>query len=202
MSFLIQKFVGWGPSLATIPAGLLIGISFHYLVWSSQIPVHLSDLEYELNHFMPANSELVSKLTNLLNKYLYILAIAFAIITFEVTLFKEMIVLSFFPLIGWITITMQFLINRSTIKKIIDSAKWKTLNQIQDQMNEIQMSGNLAEKEIADSLGRLSDIYLRVFANNVSALDFRTVLNFFSQMMLPLLGLLLANLDRVIALLR
>ncbi len=64
-------------------------------------------------------------------------------------------------------------------------------------MNAIQVSGNLAEKETADALMRLSDIYQRVYANNTTSLDFRTALNFFSQMMLPLLGLLLANFDKV-----
>lgn len=201
ISLIIGRFVGWGPSMVTITAGVLLGIGFHYLVWSSQIPFHLGKLKYELNFFMPANSELVGNLAAMFNKYLYILAFVFAIFTLEISLMKELVVLSFFPVIGWATITVQFLINRSTIRKIIDAARWRTLNQIQDQMNHLQKSSNLAEKETADALLRLSDIYQRVFSNNVSSLDIKTAASFFSQMMLPLLGLLFANFDRIRALL-
>ena len=130
ISSILHGFVGWGPSFTTITSGILIGISCHYLIWSSQIPYHLDDLEYELNNFMPANSELIIKLTRMFNKYLYIFAFIFAVFTVAASMIKELIVLSFFLVIGWITITTQFLINRSTIKKIVDLARWKTLNQI------------------------------------------------------------------------
>jgi hypothetical protein len=109
-----------------------------------------------------------------------------------------------FPIIllGWIITVLQFLSNRSAINKIIDTAKWATLNNLQEQVNHLVKSQDLSEKENAEKLSRLTEFYERIVASKSNTFDLKSLSTFISQLLLPLLGLLLGNLDKVSALLR
>jgi len=105
-------------------------------------------------------------------------------------------------LLGWLVIILQFLFNRNAINKIIDTVKWITLNNLQEQVNHLMKSQDLSEKESAEKLSRLTEIYERIVTSRTNTFDLKSLTTFTSQLMLPLLGLLLGNLDKVIALLR
>lgn len=102
----------------------------------------------------------------------------------------------------WIVIIFQFLLTRSTMKAITNRTKWKTLNHLRDQINVIESTGDLTDKDTAERLFRLADIHKQVMASKTSTLDFKSVSTLFSQLMLPLLGLLLGNMDKVLGLFR
>ena len=63
-------------------------------------------------------------------------------------------------------------------------------------------SQDLSEKESAEKLLRLTEIYERIAISKSNRFDLKSLSTFVSQLMLPLLGLLLGNLEKVSALLR
>ena len=103
---------------------------------------------------------------------------------------------------SWIIILTQFFLIQSTRGKIVKNAKWKTLNKIQAKINAVEATGDLSDKETAERLLRLADIHRQIRASRTNTFDFRSLSTLFSQLMLPLLGLLLGNLDSVLALLK
>jgi len=98
----------------------------------------------------------------------------------------------------WTVIFTQFGATRSTLGIITDRAKWKTLNRIRDKINTLEATGDLSDKDTAERLLRLADIHKQVMASNTKIFDLKSVTTLFSQLMLPLLGLLLGNLDKVL----
>lgn len=202
VSYSWGHFVGFGPAYITIPTGFIMGTSCYVVLWIMRLSLHLGNYQYDLNKFTPASSEIVERLSKMFNDYLYTTAIFIAASTLLSSFLRFANVVGYpFVLAGWTMITIQFIINRSTVGKIVNRAKWETLNKLQLQINELQVTGNLAEKETLEALLRLADLHQKILVTRSTASESKGFLNFFSQMMLPLLGLLLGNLDKLLKLL-
>jgi hypothetical protein len=78
------------------------------------------------------------------------------------------------------------------------TAKWQTLNELQAKTSKLRTGANPADKEAMEAINRLMDLHDRVRATRNSTLNLRTGLDFLNQLMLPLLALLLANIDRLL----
>lgn len=201
VSYNSGKFIGFGPSITTIPTGFMMGVSCYVVLWIMRLSLHLGNYRYDLNNFAPASSEVIERLSKMFNDYLYVAAMFIAASTLLSSFVRFGSIVGYpFVLAGWTMITTQFIINRSTVNKIVSRAKWETLNKLQLQINELQKTGNLAEKETAEAHLRLTDIYQKILITRSATSDSKGFLNFFSQMMLPLLGLLLGNLDKLLKL--
>jgi hypothetical protein len=205
-SIAYHNFVGFGFSITGMIVGLLAGIGFYTTVWVGLLAYELRNYQYQLNAFSPVDSEIINDITELLTKPTYILAAYFAVVTLMAAsnLTDQQIRILFslpFLFIAWIIITAQFLLTRLTIGRIVSDAKWKTLNKIQAKINSIEATGDLSDKETAERLLRLVDIHTRVVASRSSTFDLKSLTTFISQLMLPLLGLLLGNFDKVLTLL-
>jgi hypothetical protein len=201
-SFWQGEFIGYGPTYTVIPTGLLIAVSFYYAVWFFYLSSFLGKLRYEMNSISPIYSEAISVLHSIFNKHLYLVAMFSAIATFVISLVEIGLVGLPFVLISWAIFTIQFIANRSTINEIVDGEKWNTLNKIQTQINQIEKTEDLSEKGVNEKLFRLVDTYEKIRVTSTNKLEIKSILNFFSQMMLPLLGLLLGNLNELLDLLK
>jgi hypothetical protein len=206
MSISSHEFVGFGLSLTSVLTGLLASLGFYVPFWICLLIFNLKDYQYEMNVFSPADSEIISDISETLTTCLYALAVLFAVITFFATssLIDPQLLLTFslpVVVIYWGIVVVLYLLIRSTLGAIVDKAKWKTLNKLQTQINSIEATGDLSEKETAERLLRLADIYKQIMASKTNTFDLKSVSTLFSQMMLPLLGLLLGNLDKLLKLL-
>jgi len=202
MSLVLQQFVGFGLTLTVILVGLLAGLLFHVLVWASFMIVSLKNYRYEVNAISPADSEIVSNISNMMMKGIYILAAVFAVITLVATssLVNQQLRVTFalpMLLFFWIVIIAQFLLTRSTLSAIINRAKWTTLNKIQVRINTIEATGDLSDKDTAERLLRLADLHKQIMISESSTFGLKSFSALFTQLMLPLLGLLLGNLDKL-----
>jgi hypothetical protein len=207
ISITYQAFVGFGFSLVIIFIGLLAGIAFHGVYWLNLLISNLRTYQYDLNVFFPASSEIITNISDMLNNQLYGLAIYFAFYTLlgSTNLVEKQIQIVFaipFFIISWTAIISQFVLARTTLGHIINNAKWKMLNKIQAQINSIEAKSDLSDKVVSEKLLRLVDLHGRVMASKSNIFDLKSISTFFSQLMLPLLGLLLGNLDKVLELLR
>jgi len=200
-----KDFPGIGFTYTTIITGFLVGIAIQAVFWVITLANKLRDFQYDLNTFAPANSEVVVRLSDMLNKTVYLTGSFFVVLTLLVSsgLFGSQInkALAFpLALLGWMLIIVQFLVNRSSINAIIEKERWANLNKLQLQMNTIQATEDLSNKDVSERLLRLADLYERIRSNRAGGFDFKSLLSLFSQLMLPLLGLLLGNFDKVMAL--
>jgi len=207
MSSISHQFVGFGFSLGSFLSGILAGMVMYVYLWACLLISSLKVYRYEMNVFSPSDSEIISDISDIAMKVIYKLALFSAIVTLFGTsnlldpLTRTRLALPFLVL-GWTLIIVQFLLTRSTLGAITDRAKWKTLNRIRDKINTIEATGDLSDKDTAERLLRLADIHKQIMASNTKTFDLKSVTTLFSQLMLPLLGLLLGNIDKVLELLR
>jgi hypothetical protein len=202
MSLPFHEFVGFGLSLTVILVGLIAGMAFYFPFWVGFLALRLKDFQYELNAISPADSEIVHHLSEILIKRIYMFALFFCVLTFISTsnLVYEQLRISFsipFILLAWTGITLQFIITRLTVTTIAEKAKWKTLNRLQTKINFIGAHGDLSDQGTAEKFLRLTDIHARVSGSATNMFDLKSILMFVTQLMLPLLGLLLGNLDKI-----
>jgi hypothetical protein len=104
--------------------------------------------------------------------------------------------------VGWVPTILQFLVNQYSIRKMIMTAKWESLNQLQIQIRQLRNS-NLTNgpDTTVTRLNQLMDLHDRISAKPNSILNWGTGISFLNQLMLPLLGLLLGNIDKILKLL-
>ena len=143
----------------------------------------------------------------MVTKAVYMLAGFSAIVTLFNTssIFDEKTRVIFTPpllIFGWTVILAQFLLTRTTLSAITNRAKWATLNRIRMKINTIEATGDLSDKDTTERLLRLADVHRQIMASKSNTLDLKSFSALFSQLMLPLLGLLLGNLDKLPKLLR
>ncbi len=196
------KFVGFNFLAGYFIAGLYIGIGLNHLKFRLAVPSRLSRYEYKLYEINPIKSEVINHLTRLLDSSVYTVALYVAIATIFVSfinLFAWVSIL--FVLLGWIPITAQFIGNNTAIVNIIKRAKWKTLSKIQLQIQKLYKK-DLSKEENIEALNRLIIFHDNIYSTPNSIFNFRTGLGFLNQLMIPLFGLLLANIDKLASLLR
>jgi hypothetical protein len=201
-SFYLHRFVGFGLCLWYVTTGLLAGIVLYILLWFSLLAFNLRNYRYEMNAISPADSEVIYDISHLLNRSIYVVSGVAAVITLLSTssLVPQQIRSAFsLPLlaIAWAVITSQFLLTRSTLGTIINRAKWIALNRIRSKINAIEATGDLSDKDTTERLFRLTDVHKQIMASKSNTLDLKSISTLFSQLMLPLLGLLLGNLDKL-----
>lgn len=206
MSLSSHEFIGVGISIAVILSATFAGMVVHVYLWICLLITNLKSYHYEMNAFSPADSEVVSNISDMLTRSIYILAGLFSIITLLATsslIDPSMRNIMGAPLLvfGWAVILIQFILTRSTLSTITSKAKWLTLNKIRLKINEIEATGDLSDKDTAERLLRLADLHKQVITSKMNTFDLKSVSTLFSQLMLPLLGLLLGNLDKLLKLL-
>lgn len=207
LSAVIQHFAGVAFILWCVFNGLVIGLVFYYLLWACMLAFNLREYQYETNFFLPADTEVINEISDMQTKSMYALAITTAIITLIITssLIDQEIRTAFsLPLlvIGWTIIAAQYFITRSTLGIITNRVKWVALDRIRIKINSLVLNGDLSDKDTAERLFRLADIHKQIMTSKTNTFDLKSLSTLFSQLMLPLLGLLLGNLDKVTALMQ
>jgi hypothetical protein len=203
-SLRIGSYIGIGLTLASLSIGpFWIGavyIIFRMLTLLPQIATYQLKL-YDLD---PVNSEVIQRLTFTINTYLYILALYLALPTTLLSLNPIVNwVIWVAVTIGWIPTIMQFIISQSAVRKIIVNAKWIVLNRLQQQIIDLQNKDLSASSESAvGQINALMDLHDRIRSRPNSMLNLGTGVSFLNQLMLPVLGLLLGIIDKLINLLK
>ena len=200
-----ENFYGVGIMLSIAFLSLFAGLGFYIPFWVALLAYNLGNYEYQVDSFFTADSEIVRNISEKLNEKLYVLTVYFAFFTlFGSSRFMNEAIRDVasipFLLIVWAVITAQFILIRSTFGRIVNRAKMKTLDIIRLKIDSIQEKDNIAETTTAERVLHLMDIYERVKSVKVGVFDLKSFSTFVSQLILPLLGLLLGSLDKVLAL--
>jgi len=206
-SIRLNEFVGIGVWITTIITGLLLGLSF-YGFWLGVSEVSaIKDYQYEINTILPAESAVIDSIDRSLMRSIYMVSAFLTVLTLEASssflglIDRQFTVMSYPILIlGWTAITVMFFVIRSAENHIVNNAKWKTLDKINVQINAIEAKGDLADGKTSERLSRLVDIYRQVYESRIDTLSLKSLSSLFSQLMFPLLGLLLGDIDKIKAL--
>jgi hypothetical protein len=195
-------FSGFGSTILNVITQFQFGMFVYYLFVLLTLPTRLSRYRYKLYAADPSSSEVIDHLSDMLNNLVYIAAVGAAILTLFAALFG-LLTLSLIialVLVVWGPLTAFFIINQVALAKIITRAKWKTLNEIQAQIERLRAQEEIPSEKTLAHLGKLMDYHDRIKATRNSALDLRAGLNFLNSLLLPLLAFLLANLGKVLEL--
>jgi hypothetical protein len=200
-SLSVGRFIGFG-ILTMLLILMPIGVSFLYVFYKIlTFPPLLAGLKLNLYESDPVNSEVIQRLSNILNIYLYYVAGYIAILAALFVLYPNIWFIWANILLGWLPTISQFLVNQYAIRRIIISAKWRNLNRIQEQIKDLQ---NVNLKEAPEAtiarINQLMDLHDRIGAKPNSILSWSTGLSFLNQLMLPVLGSLLGNIDKLLKL--
>ncbi len=167
----------------------------------------LRSYHFKLYHGDPSGSECIENLSDIINFFIYTLAIYSALSTFffiwgmppgfPQQVLKQILIAGFS--IPWILGIIMSLFYHSALSKIIKRDKWKTLNAIQDQAKALQNREKILSDSTIASLNTLMDYHNRIKKTPNSAINTNAIMTFVKSLGLPLLGSLLAYLKQFIA---
>jgi len=193
-------FIGIGFAISAFLVAALTDIAVYFILWMLTLPAELTDCQLDMYESDPANSEVIQQLIYILNVYIYYVVGFCAIGTLIGALVPAMsYTIWFFIILGWVPTVAQFLANQYAIRKLIIRAKWRNLNRLQAQIKELQNTNLInAPETTITRLNQLMDLHDRISARPNSVLNWGTGLSFLNQLLLPMLGLLLGNIDKFV----
>jgi len=203
-SIRLNEFAGIGVWITTSIICLLLGLPFYGFWLGVSLVSAIKDYQYDINTILPAASAVIDSIDRLQMRSIYMVSGLLTVFTLEASssvfglVDRQLTVMSYPILIlGWTAITVMFIVTRSAENHIVNKAKWKTLDKINAQINAIEAKGDLADGETSERLSRLVEVYRQVHASRIDTLSLKSLSSLFSQLMLPLLGLLLRNFDKI-----
>jgi hypothetical protein len=194
-----QGFIGYGPSVTSCLVAFTWGMPMYFLFVFLILPTRLTRYDYRLYKADPSSSEAITHLSDLLERIVYLYAVvaagSMAYLAFAGLLASTTTVsiVTMSIIVAWLPITILFVTSQYALAKIISRAKRRTLNEIQTQIEQIQTTEDIAEKETMEKINRLMDYHDRVKGTKDSTLDLHAILSFVNSLLLPIIGFVLGN---------
>ena len=179
--------------LIALIAGFQAFTAFSVLSAIVTMPHRLSYYQIKLFAADPSSSEVIDNLSDTINNIIFIAAILMTIFTIIAFLGNPWIVAIYILFLPWLGIIIIFASGHRALARIVIQAKWRTLNSIQAQIEALQTRSEILDEETLNQINKLLDYYNRIKATQNSAVDMRAGLNLLQSLLLPLIGLLIAN---------
>lgn len=199
-SYRVGEFIGFGLTIMTFSVAPFFIGAIYILIYMLGLPPLVASYQIKIYDLDPAQSEVIQRLSSTLSRYLYLVA---GYVTIGTTYSSLNPIISWWVwgslLFGWFPTISQFLVNQYFIRKIIIDAKWVVLNQLQQQITDLR-NNNIGDSPEATvkQINALMDLHDRIRAKPNSMLNWGTGLSFLNQLMLPLLGLVIGNFDKLV----
>lgn len=181
----------------------VLGLILYFIFWYMRFPGRLANYEYRVYKLDPTRSQVINHISNILT-FPFFVGAFFQGILFIIGLrfFKDFFgqsawFVAFAIFLVWIPLIIHFVNSQMAINNIITSAKWRMLNELQDQIHKQYANPKLYLTENIESINKLMDLYERLHNTYNSRLAISRALSLFNQLLLPVLGLLISNLDSV-----
>jgi len=194
---------GVGMTALSVITFFLSGIGCYYASLIFGLPNWLSRYQFKLYTADPSSSEVIQRLSDMMGSILFRLALVFVVFTLGLIYFELLTSQTanlFLAVAMWGPLVAIFLGSQQAWRTIITRAKWQTLNEIQAKIETIKAEQNIAEEATMETVNRLIDYHDRIKAKRNTALDVRGGLNFINSLLLPLLGFVIGNIDKMLAL--
>jgi hypothetical protein len=194
----------YGPLVIAVLASIQAMIAIYYLYpFYLSLPARISRYRFNLFSVDPSSSEMTDHLSSLFTAVMYITVGLVVVVTIGFAYFNFLTIGTtlFLALFIWLPTLLLYIGSQSNLSKIITKTKRETLRDIQTKIKTYQDEQGIATGESLDYLDKLMDYHDRVKSTPNSALNVRATINFLTSLLLPLLTLLLTNLDLIRALL-
>jgi hypothetical protein len=170
-------------------------------------PSILNRYHFDLYTLDPSSSEVVGQLSRLLTFILYatmayIVQLTLGLSYVEVLTAKTPVSGFIFSVFIWAPTVILYAAGQFHLSGIILRAKWRTLNEVQAKIEELNRAGKIPDKDTLERLDKLMNYHDRIRDTPNSALNFRAGLNFLNSLLLPVIAFVVANFKDVIAFLK
>ncbi len=167
-------------------------------------PSLLNRYHFDLYTLDPSSSEVVGQLSRLLTFILYatmayIVQLTIGLSYVEVLTAKTPVSGFIFSVFIWVPTVTLYAAGQFHLSNIIMRAKWKTLNEVQTKIENLNEAGKIPDKDTLERLDKLMNYHDRIRDTPNSALNFRAGLNFLNSLLLPVVAFVVANFKDVIA---
>lgn len=184
-----------------------VWVAYYLYPFYVAFPSRLNRYHFDLYEPDPSSSEVVGQLSRLLTFLLYVTMGYIVWLTVGLGYVNVLTVDTpqpgiIFSIFVWAPTVILYSTGQYHLSDLIIRAKWKTINEIQKQVEELYKEEKIPDKETLDRLGKLMDYHDRIKSTPNSALNFRAGLNFLNSLLLPILAFVIANLKDVINILR
>jgi hypothetical protein len=135
---LLGAFVGYGFTFALIIVNVFTAAFFYQFSIVILLPTILRRYDLRLFAADPATSELLARLSGELAFFVYFIAVYSALFTLAgLSQGTSQAAGIFLVLFLWLPIIAMFILNQTSLSSIIRRAKWKTLREIQSQVEKL-----------------------------------------------------------------
>jgi hypothetical protein len=186
-----------GAILAGSVDAFAFGLTFFYFALIAILPMRIGQYQVKLYTIKPSSSELVARIANLLSRSVLLLGCYAALFTLLFAYIGISIAVMLVLIFAWTPLIVLFAATQNAMSRLIANAKWRTLNSLQATIEGMQQTVNFGDQTTMETINRLIDYHDRIEATRSSALSVRTSLEFINSLLLPLLAVILANLDKL-----
>jgi hypothetical protein len=195
---LTEIYINMTTHIVAIIGGFQALLALPIVLASFTMPHRLSNYQLKLFSADPSSSEVVDRLSDTVNSILLTVGVLLAFLSVVAALLIPEITGTTFVFVlltvPWGLLIIVFISGQYALAKIINKAKWKTLNGIQAQIERLQEQERILSEKTLGHINELLDYHNRIRTTRNSALDIRAGLSFLQSLLLPVIGLLLANL--------
>ncbi len=197
-----------GPFFVVLVACIqAVWVGYYLYPFYVAFPSRLNRYHFDLYEPDPSSSEVVGQLSRLLTFLLYVTMAYIVWLTVGLGYVEVLtadtpqpgIVFSVFV---WAPTVILYATGQYHLSDLIIRAKWKTINEIQKQVEALYKEEKIPDRDTLDRLAKLMDYHDRIQGTPNSALNFRAGLNFLNSLLLPILAFVFANLKDVINILK
>ena len=185
--------VGLGVYLVAIIAGFQAFTALSVSLASFTMPYRLSRYQLKLFAADPSSSEVIDCLSDTINNIVFLGAILLTLFTILAFFSNPLVVVVYLLLLPWLVIITIFASSHYAVAKIINKAKWRILANIQAQIEALQGREEILSEETLSHINKLMDYHNRIKATRNSAIDILAGFSLLQSLLLPVIGLLMAN---------
>src|SRR5215216_1153079 len=190
--------------LASIEA---MWVGYYLYPFYLMFPPQLHRYHFDLYAPDPSSSEVVGRLSRLLSFILYVTMGYIVLLMLGLGFFDILSVKTLLPgflisLLVFSPMVIMYAAGQYHLSDVIVRAKWRMLNELQEKIEKLSGGDEIPDKDGLDRLSKLMDYHDRIKLTPNSALNFRASLNFLNSLLLPILAFILANLDKVLDVIR
>jgi hypothetical protein len=182
-------------------------VGYYLYPFYLMFPPQLHRYHFDLYAPDPSSSEVVGRLSRLLSFILYVTMGYIVLLMLGLGFFDILSVKTLLPgflisLLVFSPMVIMYAAGQYHLSDVIVRAKWGMLNELQEKIEKLSGGDEIPDKDGLDRLSKLMDYHDRIKLTPNSALNFRASLNFLNSLLLPILAFILANLDKVLDVIR
>jgi hypothetical protein len=189
---------GLAAYLVAIIAGFQAFTALSTSLASFTLPYRLGRYQLKLFSADPSSSEVINRLSDTINNTVFLGAILLTLVTILTVFSNPLAVVIYILLLPWVVIIIIFTSSHYAVAKIIYKAKWRTLANIQTQIEELQQREEILSEETISHINKLMDYHNRIRSTRNSAIDILSVFSLLQSLLLPVIGLFMANLLNIL----